>query len=90
VVLLIDLQHPVDDEERQDPDWHVQQEDPAPAVDTEQRVLPGERAADQRAEHARGAEDGEEIALVLGALTRRDDVAGDGQRERERPPAPIP
>ena len=46
-------------------------------------VLAGEEAADDRTEHARGAEDGEEVALVLGPLARRHDVADDRERERE-------
>ena len=53
-------------------------------VDAEDGLLAGEEAADDRAEHARGAEDGEEVALVLGALPRRHDVADDRQREREQ------
>ena len=48
------------------------------------RGLAGEEAADDRAEHARGAEDGQEVALVPGALARRDDVADDRQRQREQ------
>ena len=47
-------------------------------------VLAGEEAADDRAEHARRAEHGQEVALVLGALPRRDDVADDRQRQREQ------
>ena len=67
-----------------DADRHVDQEDPAPAGDAEDGRLPGEEAADDRAEHARGAEDGQEVALVLGPLPRRDDVADDRQRQREQ------
>ena len=44
----------------------------------------GEEAADDRAEHARRAEDGQEVALVPGALPGRHDVADDRQREREQ------
>src|SRR5690606_20111021 len=45
----------------------------------------GEEAADDRADHARGPEDGEEVALVAGPLAGRDDVADDREREREEP-----
>ena len=42
----------------------------------------GEQAADQRADDARDAEHGEEVALVLGALARGEDVAHDRERQR--------
>ena len=82
---VLQVQGARDDEERGDADRHVHEEDPAPAVDAEDAALAGEEPADDRAEHARGAEHGEEVALVLGALPRRDDVADDGQRQREQP-----
>ena len=82
---VLQVQGARDDEEGGDADRHVDEEDPAPAVDAEDARLAGEEPADDRAEHARGAEDGEEVALVLGALPRRDDVADDGQRQREQP-----
>ena len=47
------------------------------------RGLTGEEAADDRTQDAGGAEDREEVALVLGALTWRHDVADDGQRQGE-------
>ena len=72
------------DGQRGDPDRHVDEEDPAPAVDAEDGLLPGEEAADDRAEHRRGAEHGQEVALVLGALTGRHDVADDRQRQGEQ------
>ena len=46
-------------------------------------VLAGEEAADDGSEDARGAEHGQEVALVLGALTRRHDVADDREGQRE-------
>ncbi len=79
-----DVQHPLHDDQREDPDRDVDQEDPAPAGDPQQRVGTGEEASDDGAEHARGAEDGEEEALVPGALPRRDDVTDDGQRQGEQ------
>jgi hypothetical protein len=69
---------------RSDADRHVDEEDPAPAGDAEDRGGACEETAEHRAEDARGAEDGQEVALVLGALTRRHDVADDRQREREQ------
>ena len=46
---VVELQDPVDDEERDDADRDVDQEDPAPAVDAQQVVLACESAADDRA-----------------------------------------
>ncbi len=45
---------------------------------------PGEEAAGDRAEHARGGEDGHEVAGVLGALARGDDVADDREHQGEQ------
>src|SRR5207247_7645153 len=44
-----------------------------------------EEAAEQRADHAREGEHPAEVALVLAALTRRDDVADDRLRRRHQP-----
>jgi hypothetical protein len=44
------VQRAHDDDERGQPDRHVDVEDPAPAVDPEQRALAGEGAADDRPE----------------------------------------
>ena len=72
------------DDERGGGHRDVDEEDPAPAGDAEDRVGAGEEAADDRAEHGGGAEDGEEVALVLGPFSWRDDVAEDRQGEREK------
>ena len=45
---------------------------------------PARKPPIDRAEHARRTEDGEEVALVLGPLPRRHDVADDRQRQREQ------
>ena len=81
---VLQVQGARDDEQRGDADRHVHEEHPAPAVDAEDAGLAGEEPADDRAEDARGAEHREEVALVLGALPRRHDVADDGQRQREQ------
>jgi hypothetical protein len=78
----------VTSDERDDPDRHVDQEDPAPAGDAEDRVLAGEEAADDRAQDRGRAEDGEEVALVLGALSGRNDVADDREGEGEQATGP--
>jgi hypothetical protein len=72
------------DGEGRDADRHVDEEDPAPAVDAQDAALAGEEPADDRAEHGCRAEHGEEVALVLGALARGNDVADDRQRQREQ------
>ena len=68
------------DEQCDDADRHVDQEHPAPAGDAEDLARTGEEAADQRADQARDAEDGEEVALVFRSLTRGEHVAHDGER----------
>ena len=78
------VQRADDEQERRQPDRHVDEEDPAPAGDAEDRVGAGEETAEHRAEDARGAEDGQEVALVLGALARRHDVTDDRQRQGEQ------
>ena len=70
--------------EGDDADRHVDEEHPAPAGDPEDLVGAGEEAADQRADEARDAEDGEEVALVFGALTWGEHVAHDRQRHRHQ------
>ena len=70
--------------ERDDADRHVDEEHPAPAGDPEDLVGAGEEAADQRADQARDAEDGEEVALVFRSLARREHVAHDRERHRHQ------
>ncbi|MBG9885380.1 hypothetical protein ABE10_02015, partial [Bacillus toyonensis] len=60
-------------------DGDVDEEHPAPAVDPQDLGGAGEQAADERADHRRDAEDGEEVSLVLGALARSQDVSHDGK-----------
>jgi hypothetical protein len=60
-----------DHDERNQPDRHVDVEDPAPG-----QVI-DEHPAEQRAHNARHAEDGTEQAHVAAALAGRDDVADD-------------
>jgi hypothetical protein len=75
-------QHPADDEQGDEPDRHVEVEDPAPAVDAEQGLLAGEAAAEHRAEDAARAEHRHEPPLVATALPRRHEVADDREGER--------
>ena len=70
-------QQPADEEQRDEADGDVDVEDPVPAD-----VL-GQEAADERADDEGDAEDGAEQALVLAALGRREQVADDGERDRE-------
>jgi len=77
------MQFVVDHEQRCDADRHVDKEDPAPAGDAQDLRLTSEEAANDRTQHAGGAEDREEVTLVLGALSRRHDVADDGQSKGE-------
>ncbi len=67
-----------DDDEHDRADRQVQQEQPAPGG------VVGDRPADHRAEHAGQAEHRAEQALVAGPLPGGDDVADDGQRERQQ------
>ena len=76
------VQHAGDDDDREDADGHVDEEHPPPARDPEDRLRAREEPADDGAEHRRGAEDGEEVALVAGALPGGDEVAEDRDRER--------
>ena len=73
----------LDDEQGDDADRGIHEEHPAPARQAEDLRGAGEEAADQRPEDRGDAEDSKECALVLRALTRRNDVADDGQREGE-------
>ena len=68
-----------DHAERDDPHRQVDVEDPAPAQ------VVDEEAAEQRADDRRDPEHRAEVALVLAALARRDDVADDGQRDHDQP-----
>ena len=77
------MQRVVDHEQRGDADRHVDKEDPAPAGDAQDLRLTSEEAANDRPQHARGAEHREEVSLALGALSRRHDVADDGQSKGE-------
>ena len=43
-----------------------------------------EEAAEQRPDHGRDAEDGAEVALVLAAFARRDDVADNRERDHHQ------
>ena len=79
-----DVEHAGHDDQRDDPDRDVHEEDPAPPVDARDARLAGQHAADHRAEHARGAEHREEVALVPGPLPGRDDVAEDRQGQRHQ------
>ena len=81
---VVQVQVAGDHEQRGDADRHVDQEDPAPAGDPHDRLLAGEEAAGHRAQHARGGEDGHEVAGVLGALARGDDVADDREHQGEQ------
>src|SRR6478735_10727628 len=80
---VVDVEGAEDDGERGDADRDVDQEDPAPAVDAEDRVLAREEPADQWAEDTRRTEHGHEVAGVASALARRHDVADDREDERE-------
>ena len=71
-------QQPPDDDQADDADRDVDEEDPVPAG------VVGEQAADGRAEDERQPEDGAEQALVTAALGRAEQVADDGQRDREQ------
>ena len=64
-------------EEDDGADRHVDVEDPLPAE------VVGDQAAEPGAEQRAEAEDGAEEALVLAALGWSEDVADDGQRDRE-------
>jgi hypothetical protein len=75
------VQEAQNDGERDDSDRDVDQEDPTPSGDEQHLRSPGEQAADQRADDARDAEHREKVALVLGALARREHVAHDRERE---------
>ena len=89
VLLLVmphvrDVQGDADDDQGQDADRHVDQENPAPAGDAQDRLGAGEEPADQRSDDRGHAERGQEVALVLGPLPRREHVAHDRQRQRHQ------
>ena len=73
-----------DHAQRDDPHRQVDVEDPAPAE------VVDEEPAEQRADDRREPEHGAEVALVLAALARRDDVADDGQRDHDQPAGAEP
>ncbi len=70
-------QQPADQVERDEPNWHVHEEDVVPAEVVRQD------AAEERSDEEGDAEDGAEEALVLAALNRREQIADHGQRDRE-------
>ena len=67
----------VDDVEGDRADGQVDEEDPVPAEVVRQP------AAQQRADDRGDPEDGAEEALIAASLTGREEVADDGQRDRE-------
>ena len=71
-------QRPPDDDQHDQADGNVDEEDPVPADGI------GQDPADGRTDERAHPEDRAEIALVLAALGRREDVADDGQRDREQ------
>ena len=83
--LMRDAQDPVHDHERDQPDRHVHVEDPAPATNAEDRVLPRQEPADNRPEHAGRREHGHEVAHVAGTVLWRHDVGEDRECEGEQP-----
>jgi len=70
-------QQPADEIEREEPDRHVDEEDPVPGE------VVGQEAAQERADQEGDTEDGAEQALILAAFGRREQVAYDRQRDRE-------
>ena len=81
VPLGLDVQDRAGDDERDDAQRDVDEEDPAPGE------LVDEEAAEQRPDDAGDGEDGAEVALVLAAVDRRDDVADDDEGEGHEPAA---
>src|SRR5450759_4329415 len=71
-------QHAPDDRERHEADRDVDEEDPVP------RGLLGHEAAEQRPDDRADAEHRAEQALVLAALGRGEQVADDGEADREQ------
>ena len=59
----------------------VHEEHPAPAINPENLVSACEETSNEWPEHARGSEDGDEEALVLGAFARSNHVGDDRERE---------
>ena len=76
------VQEPEHDREGDEPDREVDEKHPAPSGDEQDGVRSGEQPADEGADEARYAEHGEEVALVFGAVTRRQHVAHSGEGER--------
>ena len=70
-------QQPPQDDEGNDPERQVDEEDPVPA----DRV--GQEAAQRRTDDRREREDPTEQPLVLAPLARAEEVADDGERDRE-------
>ena len=75
---VLEVQEAADAEEGEDADGQGDEEEVAPAP------VVGDEAADERAEDRGEAEDASHEALVLAALTRRDDVADDRLRQRHQ------
>ena len=75
---VLEVEEAADAEEGEDADGQRDEEEVAPAP------VVGDEAADERAEDRGEAEDATHEALVLAALTRRDDVADDRLRERHQ------
>ena len=75
---VLEVEEAADAEEGEDADGQRDEEEVAPAP------VVGDEAADERAEDRGEAEDAAHEALVLAALTRRDDVADDRLRQRHQ------
>ena len=81
---LVVVQYAVHHHQGDETDRHVDEEHPTPAGHEQNRLLTGEQATEHGAHHTRGAEDGEEISLVLRPLARGHDVTDDGERQRHQ------
>jgi hypothetical protein len=67
---------------RDQPDRHVDVEDPAPGE------IVDEEAADQRSKDGRHTKHAAEVALVAPTLARREDVADHGDRDHDQASGP--
>ena len=76
-----DVQEPQNHRQGDHAHRQVEEEDPAPTRNEQNLVGAREQATDERADEARHSEHREEIALVLGALARGEDVAHDRERQ---------
>jgi hypothetical protein len=81
VAHLVFLHSKAPDPKHCEADRQVDEEDPAPPLNPQNLGRAGEQSTNERPDHTRDAKDGKKETLIFGALSGREHVAHDGQRQ---------